>query len=210
MRQSVLFSAIVLFVIPLIAPIVSAGECCYGSVHAWFQGSNGQWENATAHPILKPGEVFHIKIRVTLSTICQVFFLKLHEFGIPVYEVLAGPIKIEELLEYRGKIQVQHPYIYEWTMRVRPTTTWMYGSAPLEVFAQLNKNNSDECRIDFDVLVASILPVILTGPGSHQISKNHPSDAPPRRSLPGFQGDLTFMTVMVLCMVIFAKKRWYE
>ena len=207
MRQRVLFSAMVLFVIPLIAPVVSAGECCYGSVHAWFQGSNGQWENATAHPVLKPGEVFHIKIRVTLSPMCQVFFLKLHEFGTPVYEVLSGPTKIEELLENRGKIQVQHPYIYEWTIRVRPTTTWTYGSAPLEVFVQLNKNDSEECRIDFDVLVASIRPGVQTRPKAHVISENHPSDASSGRSLPGFQGDLAFMAVVVLYMLISAKKR---
>jgi sarcinarray family protein len=209
MRRRVLFSAMVLFAIPLIALAVSAGECCYGSIHAWFQGSNGQWENATAHPILKPGEVFHIKIRVTLSTMCQVFFLKLHEFGTPVYEVLAGQTRMEELIEYRGKIQVQHPYIYEWTMRVRPTTTWTYGSAPLEVFAQLNKNDSEECRIDFDVLVASIIPGVQTGSEAQQVSENHPSYANSRRSLPGFQGDLAFMAAVFFCMVISAKKRWY-
>ena len=209
MRRSVSFCAVLLFVIQLIGPPSSAGECCYGSVHAWFQGSNGQWQNATAHPVLKPGEVFQIKIIVSPATICQAFFIKLHEFGTPVYEVLAGPMQFEELLENRGKIQVNQPYTYQWTVRVRPTTTWTYGSAPLEVFTQLNRNDSEECRIDLDVIVASILPGVQTGSEAHQVQENHPSDSHPGRSLLGFQWEVTFITVVVLCVVIYSKRRWY-
>ena len=196
--KRILLCAIVLIAISLIAPGASAGACCYGSVHAWYQGSNGQWVNATAHPVLKPGEVFRLQIRVKLSTVCQVFFLKLHEFGTPVYEVLSGPTQIEELLEYRQKIRVQYPYIFDWTVCVRPTTSWTCGSAPLELFAQLNKDNSKECTVDFDVLVATILPRNQTDSVPHQVKDNRSSDAHSGWSLPGFQADFAFMAIVVL------------
>jgi sarcinarray family protein len=204
MKWRVLFLGMILVMTQLIIPEASAGECCFGSVHAWFQGSNGQWENATQHPVLTPGEVFYIKIQVLFTTQCKVFFLKLHEFGTPVYEVLAGPTRLEELLEHRGKIEVEHPYIYQWTMRVRPATTWTHGSAPLEAFVQLNKNDIEECRIDFDVLVASILPGAQAGRDVHQVSE-HPSDA--GWPLPGFQGEVMFLAVVIFCLALTAKKR---
>ena len=209
MRQRALFYAIILFVIPLIAPAVSAGECCYGSVHAWFQGSNGQWENATAHPVLLPGEVFHIKIRVSLSTKCQVFFLKLHEFGTPVFEVLAGPSRFEELLEHRVTMNENQQYTYRWTVRVRPQTTWTYGNAPLEVFAQLNRNDFEECCIDFDVLVASILPLVQTDSEAHDVRKDTSSDSAFGEERMGFQLEVTFIAVAVFYIVLYLKKRWH-
>lgn len=206
MIPRVLFCAIMLSAITPFAPLASAGTCSYGSVYAWFQGSNGHWVNATAHTVLKPGEVFHLQVRVTLSSECQAFFLKLHEFGTPVYEVLAGPTQMEELFEYRGEIKVQYPYIYEWTIRVRPTTSWTCGSAPLEVFAQLNKDDSKDCTIDFDALVALILPNYQTSSEAQQVSENHSSAVHPRYPLPGFQDGLVSMAIVVLCLLLRLKQ----
>jgi hypothetical protein len=42
-------------------------------------------------------------------------------------------------------------------MQVRSNTTWVNGYAPLEVFVQFNKNDTDEMRISFDVITAFIL-----------------------------------------------------
>lgn len=158
MRNGVWASAVVLFVTLCLIPDVCAGECDYGSVHAWFQAAHGRWENATAHPTLKPGDEFQIKIVISTQADLQVFFVKLHEFGTPVYEVLAGPSQLEELFEYRGEMRTNQSFSFEWTLRVRPTTTWTQGTAPLELFTQFNRNDSDECQVDFDVITAYVLP----------------------------------------------------
>jgi sarcinarray family protein len=206
-RDSLWICAIILFVTQLLIPGVIAGECCYGSVHAWFQGSNGRWENATAHPELKPGEMFQIKIIVSTKTTCQVFFVKLHEFGTPVYEVLVGPIQFEELFEYRGRISANQTYIYLWTVRVRPTATWIYGSAPLEVFTQFNKNDSEECQVDFDVINAYILPGYQRGSEGHNIDDDLPSDSHPGLRLLGFQCEEVLIAVVILFLLLCSKEQ---
>jgi sarcinarray family protein len=144
--------------IPLMVPATAAGDCRYGSVHAWFQDSTSVWQNATAHPMLRPGQTFQIKIIATMTRASKMFFLKLHEFGTPVYEVLSGPMRLDELLKHQGIIQANESYTYTWTLRVRPTTTWIQASAPLEVFTQFNINDSESCEIDFDVINAYIQP----------------------------------------------------
>lgn len=137
-------------------PVHTASECKYGSVQAWFQASDGTWMNATAHPLLKRGEPFNIKITITPATNLQVFFLELHEFGTPVYEVVDGPTAVEQLLECWMPNKSNQSFPYLWKIKVRENTTWVNGYAPLEVFAQFNKNDTDENRINFDVITAFI------------------------------------------------------
>jgi sarcinarray family protein len=177
MRRSAWIYATVLFMIPLIVPVTGAGDCRYGSIHAWFQGSAGGWQNATAHPMLRPGQAFQIKITVMMTRTCRMFFLKLHEFGTPVYEVLTGPMRLEELFKHQGGIQRNESYTYTWTLRVRPATTWTQASAPLEVFAQFNDNDSESCEIDFDVINAYIQPGFPRTSEAPQEMEHHVSNS---------------------------------
>lgn len=137
--------------------VVTAGECRYGSVHAWVRTTESDWQNATAHPLLKRGEEFEIHISISTKIPLQVFFLKLHEFGTPVFEVLSGPTAIEQLLECRQTIPSNQTFTYLWKLRVRPQTTWVNGYGPLEFFVQFNKNDYDEKRVSFTVLAAYIV-----------------------------------------------------
>jgi sarcinarray family protein len=152
-----IFSILGLLGILCISPVDSASECDFGSAQAWFRVADGHWENATAHPILQRGEPFDIKIVITVKTELQLLFVKLHEFGTPVYEVVEGPIGMEQLLECRQMISPGRCFTYTWRMRVRSNTTWVNGYAPLEVFVQFNKNDIDEMRISFDVITSFIL-----------------------------------------------------
>jgi sarcinarray family protein len=188
-----------LFIINTI-PVLTAVECSYGSVHAWFRTSDGEWENATAHPLLKRGESFEIKTVVTIKTVIQVFFLKLHEFGTPVFEVLEGPIAMEQLLECRQNILSNQTFTYAWKMRVRSDTTWVNGYGPLEVFAQFNKNDTTEYRVGFDVITAYIVDELWEGYLKENISENHSSETINGGRLPSFDVGGMFIAVFLLCI----------
>jgi len=188
-----------LFIINTI-PVLTAVECSYGSVHAWFRTSDGEWENATAHPLLKRGESFEIKTVVTIKTVIQVFFLKLHEFGTPVFEVLEGPIAMEQLLECRQNILSNQTFTYAWKMRVRSDTTWVNGYGPLEVFAQFNKNDTTEYRVGFDVITAYIVDELWEGSSKENISENHSSETINGGRLPSFDVGGMFIAVFLLCI----------
>jgi sarcinarray family protein len=155
-RRGILVGAELLIFFLLLVPSGSAGECPYGVVHAWFHAPGNGWENATAHPSLHQGEEFIIKVEVLVTSSLQVFFLKLHEFGTPVYEVLDGPSRMEQLLVVREGLIANQRFVYQWTVRVRQGTTWVDGLAPLEVFVQFNCNDDEVGQVDFDVLTAYI------------------------------------------------------
>ena len=146
-----------LLILSSTAPIHCAGECPYGSVHAWIRTSDGEWENATAHPMLTRGESFEIKIRVGIKTDLRVVYLTLHEFGTPVYEVITGPSTMEQLLEQWGPTHPDQSWIYVWKMRVRANTSWVNGYSPLEVCVQFTKNDADDSSVTFDILNAFIV-----------------------------------------------------
>lgn len=154
---TVLICALFLFVT---ASVGSAAECEYGSVHAWFRSSEGAWENATAHPVLQRGESFEIKIKIQITTDLKVVYLKLHEFGTPVYEVITGPSIMEQLLEHWRPILDNQSTIYLWKLRVRANTSWVGGYSPLEVYVQFTKNDDDDASITFDVFNAYILDTL--------------------------------------------------
>lgn len=133
-----------------------AGDCSYGSAQAWFKSPQRSWENATAHPLLHRGETFEIQVVITTESNLSVFFIKLHEFGTPVYEVLEGPSKIEQILEHRGMMTSGERFSYVWQLHVRIDTSWVNGYAPLELYVQFNKNDEESESVHFDVLTAFI------------------------------------------------------
>jgi len=184
----------------LLARGACAGECDYGSVHAWFQASDGRWENATAHPRLHRGEEFRVKIMVSPTINLQVFFVKLHEFGTPVYEVLEGPTQIEQLFEYRQKLRPNQTFMYQWTLRIRPATYWTHGNAPLELFTQFNRNDTDECQVIFDVITAYIVDEFQGETIEEKNHENHSSQQSPNSFRPGFHYRELLTAVLVLCL----------
>jgi sarcinarray family protein len=157
MKTAVLVLCSLLFILLCIQPITTAGECTYGSVYAWYKTTDKGWMNATGHPRFTPGDFFEIKIIITIKTDLQVFYVKLHEFGTPVYEVIKGPTTMEQLLEYRQHPLINQNFTYQWKLRIRPQTSWVNGYAPLEIYAQFNTNDTDESHVCFDVITAYII-----------------------------------------------------
>lgn len=154
-----LFAIIGVFLISilLIIPVYSAGQCAFGSAYAWFKSSNDTWMNATVHPLLRRGEPFEIQVVVTSSINLSMVFIKLHEFGTPVYDVIEGPTAMEQLLECPHLTIAGQSSRYRWTMKVRDDTSWVNGYAPLEVFVQFNKNDTAVLSIHFAVITAYII-----------------------------------------------------
>jgi sarcinarray family protein len=197
----VVYCIVLFFLIPLTL-VSTASECTYGSVHAWFRSSDGEWENATAHPLLKRGEAFEIKIVVTAKTNLQVFFLKLHEFGTPVFEVLSGSTIMEQLLECRQNILPGQTFTYAWEMQIRSDTTWVNGYAPLEVFTQFYKNDTAEHRMSFDVITAFIVDELWEQYVQENISENLSSQHTQSNTLSGFEFEEIIIAVFLLSIVV--------
>jgi sarcinarray family protein len=181
-------------------PIVTAGECSYGLVHAWFRTGDDTWINATVHPMLKRCEEFEITVMVTAKTELQVIFLKLHEFGTPVFEALKGPTAIEQLLECRQKILPNQTFTYLWRIRVRPETTWVNGYAPLEVFVQFNKNDIDEERIGFDVITAFIIDDVWVDSSKENNTNALSAQDTNAGNLPDFDFGKMFIAMFLVCL----------
>lgn len=200
-------SFLMLLIIGLAAPLAIAAECDYGIVNASVRTTEGIWKPATMHPVLRRNESFDIQITIIAKTALQVVFLKLHEFGTPVFEVLTGPAAIGHLLENRGKISAKETFLYSWKVRVRPDTPWVNGYAPLEVFVQFNTNDSDERRITFDVLTA----YIVDGPWENQAQdvslKNNPSHQMPGENQSSLEFSLMIIGVCFLCVCIRLRRR---
>jgi len=107
--------------------------------------------------MLKRGETFEVKITMTISTDLKVVYLKLHEFGTPVYEVVTGPTMMEQLLQQWIIPFSEKSWTYLWKIKVRENTSWVNGYAPLEVYVQFNKNDTDTSWVNFDIITAYIL-----------------------------------------------------
>jgi sarcinarray family protein len=194
----VLLGIVGVFSFLLLVPCVPAGECDYGVASAWFCRLGAGWVNATAHPRLSRGVVFRVRVEVVAFMPLQVFFVKLHEFGTPVFEVLDGPTRMEQLLECREQISADQRFSFTWTMRVRPETTWVAGYAPLEVLVQFNTHDGLACQVDFDVLTAYILD---DDGGQQPITRPTASEPGARGSMPGFTGGEVLLAVTLFVVV---------
>jgi len=179
---------------------VDAGECKYGSMYAWFRKSGEEWRNATAHPYLKLGEEFDIKVVISAKTDLSVIFFKLREFGTPVFEVLDGPTSIDKLLECGRSVKTDDNFTYMWRIRIRPDTEWFNAYGPLEVFAQFNKNDHDDCTVSFDVLTAYVVNEYWEGYNA----TDNPNNLSERKDTPGFEF-LVFLITM--CVIVFFRRR---
>lgn len=194
-----------LLVLVSAVPPSSAGECAYGSVDAWFKTSNTDWENATAHPILKRGETFEIKILVRMKTDLRVVYVKLHEFGTPVFEVITGPSTMEQLLEHWAPTDSDPPMIYIWKMRVRANTSWVNAYSPLEVYVQFTKDD-DDSSVNFDVLNAFIIDE-LWGDFSQELP-NESYSSQRKNALQLSNVSIITEIIIVFFIGVFLRGRW--
>lgn len=192
-----------------IAPVCCAGTCAYGSAYAWFKGADGGWVNATAHPLLRRGEPFEIRIVVTTSTDLCMLYIKLHEFGTPVYEVIEGPTAMEQLLECRHLVKSGQSFTYVWKMKVRQNTSWVNAYAPLEVFVQFNKNDSMIARIHFDVITAYVIDEPRVDDAWEPIQKGGSSNEPNQRTFPVFDaaGVLVIVSFFAIALRLHQQKQ---
>ena len=117
-----------------------------------------------------------------------------------MFEVVDGPVMMEQLLECRQKISSDQTFTYMWKMRVRSDTTWVNGYGPLEVFVQFNKNDTAEYRVCFDVITAFVVDELWEGYLQENISENHSSEIIHCGGLPGFEGGGMFIVVFLLCI----------
>lgn len=187
-----------LLILSSTAPIHRAGECPYGSVHAWLRTSDGEWENATAHPMLKRGESIEIKIIVGIKTDLRVVYLALHEFGTPVYEVITGPSTMEQLLEHWGPTQAHQSWTNVWKMRVRANTSWVNGYSPLEVYVQFTKNDADDSSITFDILNAFIVDELWEHYSEDTSNENYSSQ---KKDLPRLSDVPIIETIIIFFLI---------
>lgn len=195
----------ILFFLLVFCIVCRAGDCPYGSAQAMFKISDETWENATAHPLLHRGETFEIQVVVTTYTELSVFFLKLHQFGTPVYSVRDGPSMMEQIFEHREMMAPGQSFSYVWKMQVDANTSWVNGYAPLEIYAQFHKNERELASVHFDVLVAYITDQPLE---HHQEgSSSEPSSSAPggKQSTPS--GGIEGIIIIVVFFVVSQRRR---
>jgi len=179
-------------------PTITAGECDYGSMYAWYSKDGITWENATAHPTLKLGEEFQVKSTSTAKRDLLVMSIELHEFGTPVFEVINGPSVIEEWI-YLNDLKTNDSFTHTWKLRVRPNTTWTNAYAPLEVFSQFNIDSEYDCTIGFDVIAAYIEDELWEGyTGDSDITPENENETP------GFELLIIMCSIL---LVLLLKKR---
>lgn len=181
---------------------ITAGECDYGSMYAWYSKDGVTWENATAHPTLKLGEEFFIKTSVASKTELLVMSMRLHEFGTPVFEVINGASEIEERLECARDLDPEDNFTYIWELRVRPNTTWTNAYAPLEVLSQFNIDSEYDCTVSFDVIAAYIEDELWEGyTGDSDTTPENGNETP---GTPGFE---LLFAICAMAIIFLLKRR---
>jgi len=181
--------------------VVNAGECSYGSMYAWFRRDNEEWQNATAHPTLKLGEEFDVKVVITAKTDLSVIFFKLREFGTPVFEVLDGPTSMDEILECGRSMKTGDNFTYIWRVHVKLDAKWVNAYGPLEVFIQFNKNDHDHCTVYFDVITAYVANEYWE---NYNATTNTIDNESVKYNMPGF-GFLVFL--LAVCILVFLRQK---
>jgi hypothetical protein len=155
MTRSLPLSILIILGILGAQPCLMARSCAYGTGETWVSIANGAWMPATQHPHLRPGDTLEVIVKIKATIPLSKVFCELHEFGTPVYEVLKGPSRINELL-CLGTTGPDSVVCFLWQIRILPETRWINGTAPLEVFIQFTKSDDESRTITFDALCSII------------------------------------------------------
>jgi len=146
-----------LLVFMMITPKVSAGECEYGTMKAWFSKDGINWENATVHNATsKLGESFFIKAVIRSKIDLVSIDVKIWETGEnnvddSTYELLEGPSCFFTYYDIYP-VSKNDSFTYIWKFRVKPDTEWVDGNAPLNIYTQFDKTDQDNDGISFTIV----------------------------------------------------------
>ena len=146
-----------LLVFMMIAPKVSADECEYGTMKAFFSKDEINWENATVHNATsKLGEPFFVKAVIRSKIDLMSIDIKIWETGEndvndSTYELLEGPSCFFTYYDIYP-VSKNDSFTYIWKFRVKPDTEWVEGNAPLNIFTQFDKTDLNNDGISFTIV----------------------------------------------------------
>lgn len=155
-QKSLAVFYILVIAIFFLTPLAKAGECEYGTLHAWYSKDGQEWQNATVHHTqLSPGDSFYIKITFNLKTGIQSVDLKTWETGEEnpensTYRLIQGLNCFFSYVEIKN-LAVNQDYTYVMKLQVKPNASWVHGNAPLNIYAQFNQNDKLNRGILFTV-----------------------------------------------------------
>jgi len=199
--------AFLLIVIPVFSLTVTAGECKYGTMYAWYSKDSIHWKKATVHNArLKRGEPFYIKVNVTTKLDNIWACLKLWETGEKnaensSFEVIKGPCSLYEILNMHTIPKKNTTCTYTWMIRVKADTYWAGGNAPLNVRVQFNENNYISDDIYFTIANIYIVDELWENYTDNIKNKNLVMN---NENTPGFEF-IIFLTTMLMVTILHKK-----
>lgn len=149
-----ILSILIISSIFIINQSVQAGECQYGTIKAFYSKNQINWEQATVNNVtLKRGETFYIKAEITSKIDLLSIDLKIWETGeqnqkTSTFKQLTGPdcfFGVYDII----KVEKNKNFTLIWKFQVKPDTKWVNATAPINIFAQYDKNTTDNKRIYF-------------------------------------------------------------
>ncbi|RLF50446.1 MAG: hypothetical protein DRN24_06510 [Thermoplasmata archaeon] len=199
-----------LLISPIFSLPITAGECKYGTMYAWYSKDNVHWEKATVHNIrLKRGEPFYIKVNVTTKKDNIWACLKLWETGEKnaensSFEVLEGPCNIYEILNMHTIPKKNTEYTYMWMMRVKADAYWAGGNAPLNVRVQFNENDDISDDIYFTIANIYIIDKLWENYTIDDKTINTPVNN--SNTTPDFETIILLISLLLITILLLYKK----
>ena len=141
-------------------------ECAYGTFDAWYSKDGIEWQNTTVdYADLKRGEPFYIEATVSTKIESIWVAMELSETGESSskgssFEAIDGPCDMYETFDLGEIYEKNTSFTYTWKLRVKPDTDWAGGNAPLNIFAQFDKNVNGEWHTE-DISFTAVNVYIL-------------------------------------------------
>ncbi|MEF8878892.1 MAG: sarcinarray family MAST domain-containing protein [Candidatus Thermoplasmatota archaeon] len=157
MKKLLFVTTIFLIVFLIHMPLSHAGDCGYGSLDVWYSKDRQKWVKATVHnETIQLGESFYVKATVKPAFNLLSVSIRLWETGESSsedssYQLLQGE---EAFYRYYDILDVQknEEKTYILKFRVKPNSSWYNAYAPLNIYAQFDKNVDDNRYISFTVV----------------------------------------------------------
>ncbi len=142
-------------------------KCKYGAVDAWFSYDEETWFNTTVdYAPLRKGQPFYVKIELhTLDDDIWVA-IRFSEVGEDnedesTFQLIGGPRAFYEPFDV-GRVPAKDSYlIYTWIFKIKDDTSWVNGTAPLNILVQFDKKKKqggwDSSKVFFTIVNAFIL-----------------------------------------------------
>jgi len=210
MRKTI-FLLLIFTIIPLVflcfIPCIEAGECNYGTLHAWYSKDNITWENSTVHDAyLKRGQPFYIKAETTSKVDLMAMSLQLWETGIDtaddsVFQLIEGPNCFFHSIPFYN-IKKDDTSTYLWKILIDPDTNWGGGNAPLNIRAQYNINNDESDEIYFTVANINIIDALWEGYTNNSNAEN--KNTINNNNTPGFE---LYLLITVYVIFLFCDRK---